>query len=182
MTCTFLSFQSLDIKLLNTSAANLNLQNIPFISLCGLFLGVFRTGWPSCDKRFTFGGSQKAAEAAGKSNQSLSTCLHRSLSSELLIHFWTEIICLFCFLSRSKLLPQKLNLMPRGRMENWAKITFSPNSAFRDSNEWQNKITEGDAIQCRLAVLSIYFSSILVYSINVNIGNFSVTPEHVFFF
>lgn len=114
-----------------------------------------RTGWPSCDKLFTFGGSQKAAEAAGKSNQSLSTCLQHNLSSELLIHFWTEIICLFCFLSCHKLLPQKLNLMPRGGMENWVKITFSQNSALHGPNEWQNKITVGDAILCRLTVLSV---------------------------
>lgn len=88
------------------------------------FSGSFRTGWPSCDKLFTFGGSQKAAEAAGKSNQSLSTCLQHTLSSELPIHSWTEIICLFCFLSCHKLLPHKLILMPRGWMENWVKITF----------------------------------------------------------
>lgn len=180
MACTFLSFQSPGIKLLNTSAANLNLKIFHLSAFVG-FSGSFRTGWPSCDKRFPFGGSQKAAEAAGKSNQSLSTCLHHTLSSESLIYFWTEIICLFCFLSHSKLLPQKLNLMPRGMMEKFGKITFSQNSAFHDSNEWQNKITVGDAILCWLAVLSIYFSSIHVSSANVNIGNFSMTSEQAFF-
>lgn len=62
------------------------------------------TGWPFCDKAFTFGCSQKAAEAGGNSNQSLPTRLYQPLSSELLIHLWTEIVCLFSFLSPCKLL------------------------------------------------------------------------------
>lgn len=58
-----------------------------------------RTGWPFCDKAFTFGCSQKATPTGGNSNQSLPTHLHHPLSSELLIHLWTEIVCLFSFLS-----------------------------------------------------------------------------------
>lgn len=78
------------------------------------------TGWPSSDKAFTLGCSQKAAATGSNSNQSLPTHLHHPLSSELLIHLWTEIVCLFSFLSLQTF-GGKLNLMPRGRIENWAK-------------------------------------------------------------
>lgn len=89
-----------------------------FISACGV---LWKTAWPLCDKTFTFGYSQEAAEDGRHSNQSVPAHLHHPLSSELLIHLWTEILCLFSFLFSLQSFGGKLNLMPRGRMENWAK-------------------------------------------------------------
>lgn len=93
---------------MNISAGYLTLQTLlclsESLSAFVEYSGNSQTGWPVCDKVFTFGRSQKAAEAGGNSNQSLATRLHHLLSSELLIHLWTEIVCLFSFLSHCKLL------------------------------------------------------------------------------
>lgn len=49
------------------------------------YSGNSRTGWPFCDKAFTFGCSQKAAEAGGNSNQSLPTRLHHPFQ----VSYWS---------------------------------------------------------------------------------------------
>lgn len=83
-----------------------------FISVCGVS---WKTGWPLCDKAFTFGCSQEAAGDGRHSNQSVPGHLHQTLSSELPIHLWTEIPCLFSSLFPLQSFGAKLNLMPMGQ-------------------------------------------------------------------
>ena len=68
-------------------------------------LGSSRTGWPFCDKAFTFGCSQEAAETLITHSP---PAFFTPLSSQLPIHPWTldQIVCLFSFLSQWKLLAE----------------------------------------------------------------------------
>ena len=79
-----------------------------------------RTGWPFCDKAFTFGCSQEAAETLITHSP---PAFFTPLSSQLPIHPWTlDQNRMFIFFSLTvETFGGKLNLTPKGTMENWAK-------------------------------------------------------------
>lgn len=126
-----------------------------FTSVCGVFQE-FLDRMAIRDKAFTFGYSQKAAEAGRNSNQSPPAHFHHPLSSELLIHLWTEILCFFSFLSHCKLLVENWIWCPGAGWKIGQNSLFPPIEQFATlCNEWQNKISVGDAILCWVAGLAI---------------------------
>lgn len=151
-----------DVKLLNTSAADLNLQI--FSCMC-VWVNVYRPLWAFLG---VFG--QDGHPVISFSHSVVARRLLRLLGSLISlfppasntpfqVSYWStpgqKSYVYFVFFRGTNFCLKNWFWCPGGRMENWVKITFSQNSALRVPNEWQNKITVGDATLCRLTVLSI---------------------------